>query len=65
MVALGAPSHRAHNGGARRPMPRDPARDSARDRARLIEIVKERSFQSGQEVRLASGKTSMFYFGIR
>jgi orotate phosphoribosyltransferase len=37
----------------------------APDRARLIEIVKERSFQSGQEVKLASGKTSMFYFNLK
>jgi orotate phosphoribosyltransferase len=34
-------------------------------RARLIEIVKARSFQSGQEIRLASGKTSMFYFNLK
>jgi orotate phosphoribosyltransferase len=40
-------------------------RDASRDRARLIEIVRERSFQSGQEVKLASGKTSMFYFNMK
>jgi orotate phosphoribosyltransferase len=40
-------------------------RESARDRARLIEIVKQRSFQSGVEVKLASGKTSMFYFNMK
>ena len=33
-------------------------------RARLIEIVKARSFQSGVDVKLASGRTSTYYFGI-
>jgi len=39
--------------------------EAAGGRARLIEIVKQRSFQSGQEVKLASGKTSMFYFNMK
>jgi len=39
--------------------------DNAPARARLIEIVKQRSFQAGQEVKLASGKTSMFYFNMK
>jgi orotate phosphoribosyltransferase len=34
-------------------------------RARLIEIVKERSFQVGPEMKLASGKTSTFYFNMK
>ena len=41
-----------------------PPAPNAKDRARLIEIVKSRSFQSGVEVKLASGKTSTYYFGI-
>ncbi|MGQ0672419.1 MAG: orotate phosphoribosyltransferase [Hyphomicrobium sp.] len=44
---------------------RDSTRDSTRDRARLIEIVKARSFQSGQPVTLASGKTSTYYFNMK
>lgn len=42
-----------------------PKPETAHSRARLIEIVKQRSFQSGQEVKLASGKTSMFYFNMK
>ena len=34
-------------------------------RARLIEIVKARSFQEGPEMTLASGKTSTFYFNMK
>lgn len=34
-------------------------------RRRLVEIVKARSFQEGPEVRLASGKTSTFYFNMK
>ncbi len=34
-------------------------------RARLIEIVKARSFQVGPEMKLASGKTSTFYFNMK
>ncbi len=35
------------------------------DRARLIDIVKERSFQRGAEMKLASGRTSTFYFNMK
>lgn len=38
---------------------------SAAKRARLIEIVKARSFQEGPEMRLASGKLSTFYFNMK
>lgn len=34
-------------------------------RARLIEIVRARSFQSGVEIKLASGRTSSFYFNMK
>lgn len=34
-------------------------------RARLIEIVRQRSFQSGREFKLASGKTSTLYFNLK
>jgi orotate phosphoribosyltransferase len=39
--------------------------DSAADRARLIELVKARSFQEGPAFKLASGKTSTFYFNMK
>lgn len=39
--------------------------DRAGKRARLIEIVKARSFQEGPEMRLASGKLSTFYFNMK
>lgn len=35
------------------------------DRGRLIEIIKARSFQSGREVKLASGRTSTYYFNMK
>lgn len=35
------------------------------DRDRLIEIVRERSFQYGTEITLASGRTSKFYFNLK
>jgi orotate phosphoribosyltransferase len=38
---------------------------NAAARARLVEIVKARSFQSGKEVRLASGRTSTYYFNMK
>ena len=38
---------------------------NAANRARLIEIVKERSFQTGAETKLASGRTSSFYFNMK
>ena len=34
-------------------------------KARLIEIIKARSFQSGKEVKLASGRTSTYYFNMK
>jgi len=34
-------------------------------RTRLIEIIKSRSFQSGKEVKLASGRTSTYYFNMK
>lgn len=39
--------------------------DGVSKRSRLIAIVKERSFQEGAEMRLASGKTSTFYFNMK
>ena len=39
--------------------------DTASARARLVEIVKARSFQEGPEMRLASGKTSTIYFNMK
>ena len=39
--------------------------DSADKRARLIELIKERSFQEGPAFKLASGKTSTFYFNMK
>jgi orotate phosphoribosyltransferase len=40
-------------------------RSPAADRARLIEIIKKRSYMSGVEIRLASGRTSNFYFNLK
>lgn len=34
-------------------------------RARLVDIVKERSFSTGTEMKLASGRTSSFYFNMK
>jgi orotate phosphoribosyltransferase len=34
-------------------------------KTRLIEIIKARSFQSGKEVKLASGRTSTYYFNMK
>jgi len=34
-------------------------------RDRLIAIIKNRSFQVGQEMKLASGRTSSFYFNMK
>lgn len=34
-------------------------------RSRLIAIVKERSFSTGAEMKLASGRTSNFYFNMK
>lgn len=41
------------------------ASNAAAQRARLIDIVRARSFQSGKEVKLASGRTSMYYFNMK
>ena len=38
---------------------------NGQDRARLIDIVKARSFQQGNEMKLASGRTSTFYFNMK
>lgn len=35
------------------------------DRARLIEIIKTRSFTKGGEIKLASGRSSSFYFNMK
>lgn len=35
------------------------------DRNRLIDIIRKRSFQSGQEIQLASGRSSTFYFNMK
>ncbi len=40
-------------------------RSPVADRARLVEIVRARSFQSGKEMKLASGRTSAFYFNMK
>jgi orotate phosphoribosyltransferase len=37
----------------------------AAQKARLIDIIKARSFQSGKEVKLASGRTSSYYFNMK
>jgi len=39
--------------------------DHAAERARLIELIKSRSFQEGPAFKLASGKTSTFYFNMK
>jgi orotate phosphoribosyltransferase len=41
------------------------ADDTARARERLIAIVRARSFQSGKEIKLASGRTSTYYFNMK
>jgi orotate phosphoribosyltransferase len=42
-----------------------PTVSNVASRKRLIEIVKARSFQSGIEVKLASGRTSTYYFNMK
>jgi orotate phosphoribosyltransferase len=37
----------------------------AEQKARLVEIIKRRSFQAGKEVKLASGRTSTYYFNMK
>ncbi len=39
--------------------------DTQGARERLIEIIKARSFQSGKEITLASGRTSTYYFNMK
>lgn len=39
--------------------------DAAAGRNRLIAIIKERSFQTGPEIKLASGRSSTFYFNMK
>lgn len=34
-------------------------------KARLVAIIKARSFQSGREIKLASGRTSTYYFNMK
>ena len=34
-------------------------------KAALVALIKERSFQSGAKVKLASGRTSQFYFNMK
>ena len=34
-------------------------------RGRLVAIIRERSFQSGREIKLASGRTSTYYFNMK
>ena len=41
------------------------ATGSGINRARLIDLIKERSFQEGPAFKLASGKTSTFYFNMK
>jgi orotate phosphoribosyltransferase len=44
-------------------MPKDASQ--AADKARLIEIVKTRSFSKGGEIKLASGRSSNYYFNMK
>lgn len=39
--------------------------DLSRSRARLIEIVRQRSFSTGGEVKLVSGRSSTYYFNMK
>ncbi len=41
------------------------ADDRAGARERLMAIIKTRSFQSGKEITLASGRTSTYYFNMK
>lgn len=38
---------------------------SSTDRDRLVTLIKERSFQSGATIQLASGRSSNFYFNMK
>jgi orotate phosphoribosyltransferase len=39
--------------------------DTAAQRARLVEIIRHRSYGTGVEIKLASGRTSNFYFNLK
>ena len=39
--------------------------DNAEKRSRLIEIIRQRSLQTGSEITLASGRKSNFYFNMK
>ena len=39
--------------------------DTDAGKARLAQVIRERSFSSGPEIKLASGKTSSFYFNMK
>jgi orotate phosphoribosyltransferase len=39
--------------------------DAQTARERLTQIIKTRSFQSGKEIKLASGRTSTYYFNMK
>lgn len=39
--------------------------DAVAGRKGLIDIIKDRSFQTGPEMKLASGRTSTFYFNMK
>jgi orotate phosphoribosyltransferase len=41
------------------------AQETQGARERLIAIIKQRSFQSGKEITLASGRTSSYYFNMK
>jgi orotate phosphoribosyltransferase len=47
------------------PNPFDPRAEPLKARVRLVEIVRARSFRSGREFTLASGKTSTIYFNLK
>jgi orotate phosphoribosyltransferase len=47
------------------PEQHDPRLHPEQARTRLIEIVRERSFRSGQAFKLASGRTSTIYFNLK
>lgn len=38
--------------------------DTSAARNRLIEIVNKRSFSTGSETKLVSGRSTTFYFGL-
>lgn len=42
-----------------------PSPSNCSERNRLITLIKERSFQSGDTIKLASGKSSTYYFNMK